>query len=756
MADVLLDPDQAGGLTPGQVETMTGQLRQYQEQQQGRFTRFADEGFSAVEAGQIVDRENQALEEDADLKRGGTGKGQSPIGHSLARLINGGAEGAWRAVEGLGDLTNEIGVALNLNSREDADRYKETVKQNRFKRRMSDIEMFGAVNNKAAEFVGEMAPWVATSTVGGGLGLARWALTQGLIGGTATTASVTNAPLDERKGNFAIGFGLGTTLQGAFGAPQAIRRRAAGAMNKRLNTETAANNVELEQSVNKMLQEGEFGFSLAQVTGNRFLAGLEARAASSGQKAKQNANIQSLYNHLMKTAKKLGDEGRSADEIGLALNDTLSTANKQIHRRASKTFSDGLDQLHADFGDDIILDYTGGQNYLEKIDVLLAELDDGLRPGVKPSKSFRAYRQLVADKVEPIRVQKRSVTYKDGKRRTVYDLFNLRTNQTDATGLGSKAKAEAKAFTRNRDLGGLQAEELVRITRGLNDMLAGRTAAVKGATHATEDKTMSKALMGVLIDELDSNSTNKAAVEALEGLRTTYKGEMLVINKMEDMVVNRVFGQAKMPIDPDDALDKVMQGGTSSLKATRGFLEEWNPALLDELRGTYLRRVAERSIDPTLPGVDVAISIDKMSTQLLGKGGIGEAGMGLFEPATQADLLTTAKALRTIKNIYFRGVVPGGIQVDDMTINIISRSPEFMGRFLSRALSSGGRMSEMLVDPLTRKALQRIAKGKLSSPSGVVAMLTMANFINASDARERNQQDSERRTQEQGKLGTNF
>ena len=187
IANVLLDANSAGQLSPGQVETMTGQLKQYQEQQVERTQRFTDEGFSAGEVAKLVDNENQALE-SGEAQTGGTIKRHGPPGQGqlfgMSRLINGGAEGAWRAVEGLGDLTNEVGVRLNLNSREDADRYKEIVRQERFNRRMSDIDMFGTVNNAAAEFAGEIAPWVATGGVGGGQGLARWALTQGLIGGS--------------------------------------------------------------------------------------------------------------------------------------------------------------------------------------------------------------------------------------------------------------------------------------------------------------------------------------------------------------------------------------------------------------------------------------------------------------------------------------------------------------------------------------------------------------------------------------------
>lgn len=757
IADVLLNPDVRDQLTLSQVATMSSQLKVYQSEQFERTKRFSDEGFSDEQVAQLVDAENQALESGV----AGVGKfdesktpkppagarlGQGGQARSVARVLNAGLEGAWQAVEGMGDLASELGVSLNLNSREDADRYKQVVSNDRFTRRMSDIELFGEVNHAGAEFAGKVAPWVMTGSVGGANGLARWALAQGIIGGTAAAGLMSSKTLKERTGDFAIGAGLGVTFQGAFGAPQAVRRKAANMMVGKLNLETSAQRIEIEKGIQEMLQNDSFGFSLAQITGNRWFAGLEIRAAQAGQKTRQNNNIQVLFDHLMTSAKQLGDSGRSADQIALALNKTLTEANRSIHKRASKAFESGLNRLDAEYGADIILDNAGGKNYLYKLDKMLEQLENPLRPGVKASDDFIAYGKEVDRLVNPVAPKGRIVELPDGKKTEVWDLINRRTGEiVSEFPQATKGAANKQAAILNESVGGLQAGELVSIRRGLNDMLAGRTKAVEGSAHSSEDKTISKALMGVLTTELKANNKNPGAVQALDDLRSGYKDEMMLINNMEDMVVNRVFGQSKMPADPDEALDRVLAGGTSSLMATRKFLEQWDDSLLEELQGTYLRRIAEKSIDVKLPDVDVAISLDKMATALGGKEGVGKVGLGLFDASTQADLLLTAKSLRVIKNIYFTGIVPGGSSIDDLTINVISRSPEFMGRFISRALSSGDRMSDFLIDPLTRKAIQRIAEGNLNSPTGVMAMRTLTEFIIAEDHKEVAKRESERK-----------
>lgn len=736
LAAVLLDEEQSKNLTVSQVGQMNKQLRTFQNEQSGRIDSFMSQGMDDVQARALLDKENEALESGnaiigGKLKRFGA-PGQGQVFHA-AQAINAGAEGVWRAVEGAGDLMNEIGVGLNLNSREDADRYKDTIASMRFERAMADVDTFGRTNPRLLEAVGEVAPWFATAGVGASAGLLRYSLGQAMVGGLANVTHVSDDPLSERRGDFAIGAGLGGAFGGIFGIPGNLKAGSARAINSALNKETAAANVELEQAIQGMLDNGDFGFSLSQVSGNRFLFGLEQRAAGEVQKGRQNENIQALYDHILKRAKDLGDQGKSANEIGITLRDTLTQANKAIHERASETFGRGLDEINDTYGVDIVMSYKGGQEYLAKLDDMLGKLDDPLNPGPGASRSWKAYRTEVDRLVNPARPQQRTVKGPDGKNRIVYDVVNRRTGEVTQLGQ-TRAQAMERALIMNNDLGGLTAGEIRRVQENLNGFLTrGPIIEAEGETN----KHLAKALMGNLFENLEANAKNPEAVEALTGLSDAYKAEMLRVQKMEDLVVARMFGLKQMPPDADAALDTVLQGGESSLIGTRDFLMEWNPELLGELQGTLLRRFLEQAGDAASPQVDVPIALDKFANALSGRGPngqvIGQSGRGLFTEGMQAELLNTGKALRTIKNLYFTGVAPGGVTVDDMAINIVSRSPEFMSRFLTRALTTGKGMDQVLTDPMTRQALRTIAEDGPTSRTGNAAMLVLANWISVND-----------------------
>lgn len=748
LARVIGNPETAAQLSPAQLRSAGETLRQFQAEQSGSRTTFEEQGFEPRQVRQLVDAENAAVESGenltgGDIKRFGA-PGQGTI-FGVSKLINSGAEGVTRFIEGAGDLVNEVGVGLNIQSREDADNFKASVNQFRLDRKLRDIDNFGVVNSRIPEVVGEIAPWFASGGVGGTGGILRYAMSQGVVGGLAGITQVSSDPIAERVGDFAIGAGLGAVFAGAFGAKDAIARAGARRFQKELNIETAANNVELEQGINDMLKTGEFGFSMSQLTGNRFLFGLEQRAAGAVQKFRQNTNIKLLFDDILSKAKTMGDAGRSADEIGLSLRSTLSEANKTIHKQASNEFAAGLDKLD-EFGEDIILNYEGGQNYLGKLDDLVSELDDPLRPGPGATNAFKAYRRQVDRVVNPTIPHQRIIKDpKGGPNRIVYDLLNRRTGEREVLNV-TLAEARTQSIIRNTELGGLQAGELSRVQRGLNDLLRGKTA-VLDTPDPNTNKHMAKALMGSLMDNLNANNNNPLAASALTDITDAYKAQMLRVGKMEELVVNRMFGQAEMPFDSDKALDVVMGGGTSSLKNTRNFLEEWNPALLDELQGTLLRRIVSKAGDPASPSVDVPISLDKFAVALSGKGPngtvVGQAGRGLFTPAMTDDLVKTGEALRTIKNLYFTGITPSPTTIDDLAINVISRSPEFMARFVTRAATTGKGLDGLMTDPLTRKALQRLAEGKLNTPKGRIAMLVLTNYITAQDGLEAEQAQQE-------------
>ena len=757
-ADILLNPEMANRLTVRQAGAMQENIRTFRAQQASAYQGFLDDGLDEAQATALLSKQNQALndgsaEAGGTLKKGGPHPQQQQV-FAVAKALNAGVEGAWRAVEGVGGLATGVGVLLNLTDKDAEARYKQAVGNNRLERAKADIDTFGTLNSKLLETIGESVPWMLTAPVGASGGLIRYALNQAMVGGLAT-ASVSNDPLQERGGQFAVGAGLGGAFGGIFGIPGRLKSGIAGAMVKKINVETAAANTELEQAVRTMVNDGDFGFSLSQVTGDRFVFGLEVRAAGDVQKKQQNKNMQILFDNILTRAKEMGDNGRSANEIGLALRGQLKKASDSIYDNASKNFGESLDLIAENYGDDIILNNAGAGNYLAVMDDIMAQMSDGLNPGGNVSAAFKKYREQVNRLVNPAIPKARLVKGPDGKQQYVFDILNRRTGEVIEFG-GSRGAARTEALMINETAGGLTAPETRRVQLGLNNLLRGKTA-VMDTPDPNTNKHLAHVLVGSLFENLEAHAANPKAVEDLLAMSNAYKAEMLRVNAIEDLVVNRVFGLPQMPANADAALTEVLSSGSSSLEATREFLLEWNPQLLSELQGTLYRRILESAGEAAGAAVDVPISLAKFANALSGVGKeanvIGEVGRGLFNTQQQGYLKTTARALRTINNAYFTGITPGGTTVDDLAINLVSRSPEFMSRFLTRALTTGKGMDAVLTDPMTRQALVTIAEKGPTSRAGNAAMLVLANWITVNEAEDKANEQSDRSAEADRRTG---
>ncbi|KKK88026.1 hypothetical protein LCGC14_2747320, partial [marine sediment metagenome] len=223
--------------------------------------------------------------------------------------------------------------------------------------------------------------------------------------------------------------------------------------------------------------------------------------------------------------------------------------------------------------------------------------------------------------------------------------------------------------------------------------------------------------------------------------RVGYRHRMAEVEALENSILTSLVGGKKLPKKPDAILERLMKGEKGDLVFVREFLEasETGQVLLGQLRATHIQRIAQTSFNPAQPHVDFGVRLNKLAGRLAGHGGrAGKAGMGIHEPAVQAELVLVGKALRILANKYFVGVVPGGTKLEEIAINVISRSPEFMARFLTRAMSGGKNMERLLLDPATRKAVIALAERGPVDRLGKAAMVTLASFIQDSEEADRN------------------
>lgn len=732
--EVLNDPERARNFTPKQIGQIQTSLKEYIEFQEKRSQGLQAQGLTPAQAAEVSLQEDLASESDS-MGTFGAG-GIDRRARLLARGGSSALEGVIQLGEGLVDLGLEAGAFFNIEgARELADDHKREAGDRRFREKLADIERYGETNPFLAE-VGLSALALAPATSVRIASLPKYVLYNGMIGGTLAAGMLSDKTLDERLGDATFGLVGGGALS-ILGAPSWGKYYAARTYMRQFNASMAKKNEALEQEIRGLLWDEDFGFSMAQMTGSRFLHRLEQGAGARIAKEQQNKNINAIWKHLIQRSREMRRgaspgsggavrPGADAGTIAKELRATLAQANKAIHDRASGNFALALDGILEEFSDSLIITRGNAQEYLFKVQKIIDENSGKFAPGSNVSPAFRKYMNTLDETINPAVVEPMPKV-KDQPQ--LWLIRNRRTGEILYEGIPEQRMAQVKALQFNETRGGFDALETTEIIKGVNGLMKGRFKVLDSADDASTNRQMGKALYGTLMESIDMDGNNKLAVDALNEMRLAYRGEMLRIQHMEDLAINSVFGQKLAAADPDSALDKVLAGGKTAMRDTRDFLEDWNPALLDELRATLLRRAAERSRVPAAPGVDTTVDLAKLANEIAGPKGIGQLGKGLFDNQTQGELVRLGKALTVIQNHYFKGISAPMVSVDDLAINIISRSPEFMGRFLTRALTSGRSMEQALYDPVTRRAIIALAEEGPTTKAGKAAVLALVRFV---------------------------
>jgi len=736
LVDVLSNPDMKGRLSLNQLKQTQLLIQDYSENRKARHTRLEGEGFDDAQIQKI----NEAFSAAPAPNTGRTGA--APLGGGATPLQAAGlAEGAKQAVEGVFDLAKDVAVGLNLESEESRVKWKAGVTQRRLKSRIQQIETFGQMSGQGTELVGEIAPWLFASA-GEGANLA-YLFSRRVVQGAAVGGSTFQQEGDTFVDR-ALGLTLGATIGGATTAlaiPSAAKVAVSRSFVKAFNDGTTSQRVAVEQLTREMTKNPEFALSMAQLTGSRFLFGLELQSASQATKAAQNKNMAILAKNLLRMAQtaRKGAKPQSAQQVVAGLRKSLKDVRSQIYSTASKEFDSGANTILQNFGDDVVF---RGKDFLKKIDDMIDETANGLRnPGGKPSERLIEYRNLVDTKVNPMKAGQRP-GLKDPNnpnQQVPDDIFLLdRRTGVELKFPGNMNQAQKKALEMNEAFGGPTSVETIDMLAGLNNLIGGK-AIIFEEVSVGSNRATGRALMGSFATEMESKPQNKFAQQAIDDLRQGYKQRMAQVEAYDNSVLGAVFGGKKPPKDPEKALERLMKSEKQDLTFVREFLEgsESGQLLLGQLRATHLRRIVSEAFKADQPAIDTGVALGKLSKRLSAGGGrAGKGGAGLFDAKTQADLVLTGKALQALKTKYFTGIVPGGIRIDEIAINAISRSSEFMARFLARAFSGGASMEKALIDPAVRKAIQAVAERGPTSPMGRHAMVVLATFIRQQDEQQ--------------------
>ena len=755
--DVLtqLSQEQIGSMSLNQLQAVDELMDEYQAARAEDKQRLTDRGFTEADIAEL----DKAIEK-APEPTTGRGVGVRP-GVGLTPLaVEGLKQGAQEAGIGLLDAAMDVGVGMNLIDPQQRVQWKEGLADRRMKIAHENIQEFGQLPSTGYLLTGEIAPWLLAlpAAAENMTMLAAQRIIQGVaIGGTGVQGA--DETMIDRAFGMTVGAGLGGASAG-LSIWQMTRQKAAQSFLRAYNDSTPEQAEMVQTLMREMTNNPNFTLSLAQVTGNRNAFVLELGSAAQATKAAQNQNINTVVGGLLRLARSQSAAGRTPNQIALSLRETMKDARKQIYDSAASTFAAESNAIRTQFGDDVVV---SGDEFLAKIDTLISEQQNVLLSvGAKPSKNLLRYREQVDLIVNPVvvniekgaaAVPARAATKTQAavpavpKQPDKITLFD-RKSKVEIAWDASEEAARAKAIEMNKFFAGANAKETQEIFTGLNSLIGGETIIFDGA-RAGSNRTIGRAMMGALLDALDTPTTNATAAKALAAMREQYKFSMAQAQAIDDTVVAAVFGGRKLPKSPGKKLDAMLKNEKGDLVPVREFLEEWNPVLLGDLRRAHITRIAKGGRKGTQPLVDTPTNLNKLAGRLEdGFGGAGQAGKGLHTAKTQQSMVNFAKALRAINNKYFTGITPGGVKVEEVAINLISRSPEFMARFITRALSSGQGVEQALLSPEFRSALIEIAAQPLSGPmttAGKAAMVTLANWIRSNRQVEQNRAAAERR-----------
>ena len=550
----------------------------------------------------------------------------------------------------------------------------------------------GAVVETGGGLVGEGLPaFVAPA------GLSTYWRTVGYNGmlglGVAGVADTQAKDMRDRLSNMTIGGLSGVILAGALHAPGGLKAYSARKINRTLETDLAKQNIALEEEIRRITGDPNFSFSLGQVTANPFITGLEIGAARAVQRTAQNERIQTLADSIKLRANALSSRGDEAT-IAADLQQTIASLNKQLQTRASKNFSAGMDNIVTNFGDDVIID---GKHYLSEAKRLAAEFSD-------PTLGGSGAPKFLTEQIK---------------------------------------RLESTLKTK----GGLDSEATGKLLQSFRRISSGEVPTFEQAAPGS-GKNLANALRKAMMESLDdTNVVNKDAVEAIRSLRKVYQTDQAQITGYNRALIKDLFGGETAAANPEAAFQTLVRRGVPSQRATVKVLEDTNNvALLEDIRGQYMRSIVEAS---QVPGTQTSINRinpRKLAANLAGRTGTtGAAGKGLFGAKDSLHLKRTGEAIETLMETHL-SLFPEASQgvLGDVAINVVSRAPEFFSRFLVRVFSSGRAMERVLNDPAFRESVIQVANKGLGSKAAQAAVIYMAVTLStweADDERERRQRE---------------
>lgn len=607
---------------------------------------------------------------------------------------------------------------------------------------------------------GTVAPWLVVP--GGMNSLWKTVLWNTGVGATAGAMTKDYAnDLVERFGDAKIGALVGLVASPFIHSAQEFRHYAARKLATELEKPHAKANLLLEEKAQKFLGD-DFSFDLGQVTANPFIIGLQVGAARAATREFQTGQINRLIDYATWLANRMSS-ARDPERLVRQWGKTVEKIRSEYNKRMTAKYGDAMENIVRHYGDEVVLD---GRQYMRDLQEMQARFSDPRYGHTGAPQILQRQLDDLDPKVYPYEIKVNVIRDKDGKEiRQYYTLNHKKTGElsenTDYAGAYDTREAARQDLDMlNMQEGGLRADDVRALLEGFR-VIRGSDVGITGMASAGTQQQLANWMEASFLSAFDDTARNlkPEAIQAIEDARLIYAFEVEQRNGVMNSLLAPLFiesGEIGVRGDPRAALDMLI--GPKSTPALRAevvrTLEAENPELLGSMRSFIISEWLRKATVDTAPASMPKLSPVLLSKQLRGEERWGgEAALGLFDPADQQSFRQFSKVLDTMKETY-QYVFPeaSGAIIADTSINLISRSPEFFARFMTRVATQSGYMERILHDKAFRDAAVKLANKKARwTPKEQSLMLFLEMRIAewmAADEREQHERAKEQARQE--------
>jgi hypothetical protein len=544
----------------------------------------------------------------------------------------------------------------------------------------------------------------------------------------------------EMKHGAMIGLGMSSLLIGT-GITSFAGRKMTTEFEKQLSQDI----LKLERDLMKLNPDFK-GFTVAEIgQTNPYLVGLGRGSAGELSLTAQNQKIDQTLQIINRRAAQFDTPEALVNDLGAS----LVKINKDMQKLASDRYGNNIQTLVNLYGDDLALPRQKALSYLDATRDIRGQLGDPRAFGSQ-IRQLDDHIQFLDSRINPYRI--RGFRGQDGEWEA-WEVVRQRDGRV-MNRYGDGAKAEAERDILNNAQGGLNVEDVRVILEGHRQLMSGEVL-LGEATVGGSSNNVAKFLNSKLLASM--RGTSGDAVKGIQAAREAYKFDLGKLRAINESTLGRTFGPKAMEAaraEPDNALKILLgpQRSRASMQQTRKILQEADPILLDRLKRQTVRDIMTEGRTTGSPIAFNETTVARLEGALSGRGkltNVGRRGLGLFSPIEQQEMIKVAKAMRVLAadaKLGFEKDTTGIFA--DATINLISQTAAFAGRFAVRIMSKGSSLERLMVDPQARKAMLALAdKGPNRMPvKGAITFLSLwAGQSEAEDmkaARERIEQEN--------------